>query len=137
MEKVYIDVNIFLNPVLYDVKKNQEAKSSKILLQKVVKKEISAITSVLTWDEFVWITKRILGKDVAIEKGKEFLLFPNLMFKRVSLKTIKRAQDMISKYNIRPRDAIHVACAIENNIKKIYSFDKVFDNIEEIERVEP
>lgn len=137
MEKVYIDTNIFLNPILYNIKINQEAKRSITFLKKVIKKQVLGITSVLTWDEFVWIIKKTLGYQLAIEKGKEFLIFPNLKFKSISFSTINRAQDIFLNYNIRPRDAIHVACALEHDINKIISFDGDFDIIKEIERSEP
>ncbi|MHA1149039.1 MAG: type II toxin-antitoxin system VapC family toxin [Promethearchaeota archaeon] len=134
---VYIDTNIFLNTVLYDLKNNQEAKKSFNFLQKIMKKEILGITSSLTWDEFTWIIGKTLGREVAIEKSKDFLVFPNLAIKKVDLTTINQAQNLISKYNIRPRDAIHAACALENNIRTIYSFDDDFDMIKELRRIEP
>ncbi len=134
---VYIDANIFINNVLYDIEENLEAKNSNIYLQKIIRKEILGITSTLTWDEFTWIIRVNLGKEVAIKKGKEFLVFPNLIIKNVTLSTISRAQDLISKYDIRPRDAIHAACALENNVDIICSFDDDFDEIKEIKRIEP
>ena len=137
MRKVYIDTNVFLNPVLYDVEENYEAKRAQLFLEKVISNQISGITSTLTWDEFVWIINKTLGRKIAVKKGKTFLVFPNLTFEKVSLSTINKAQDLISKYNIRPRDAIHAACALENNVKKIISFDEDFDIIKEIERIEP
>ncbi len=137
MAKVYIDSNIFLNPVLYDIKQNEEAKRAYDYLQKVISNLISAITSVLAWDEFVWIVKQILGRDVAIEKGSELLLFPNISFESITLNTIKKAQELISKYDIRPRDAIHAASALEHNVKIIISFDDDFDKIKEMKRKEP
>ena len=137
MEKVYIDTNIFLNPILYDTKTNQEASKSKSFLEKIIVNEIIGFTSVLTWDEFVRIIRKTLGIQVAIEKGRKFLIIPNLRIVKVSLITINRAQDLISNYSIQPRDAIHVACALENKINQIISFDEDFDIIKEIERTEP
>ena len=137
MEKVYIDTNIFLNPILYDIKANQEANKSKSFLEEIIANKITGFTSVLTWDEFVWIIRKILGTQIAIEKGRKFLIIPNLRIVKVSLLTINRAQDLISNYKIQPRDAIHVASALENKINKIISFDEDFDIIKEIERTEP
>jgi len=136
-EEVYIDSNIFLYPILYDVDNNDEAKRAEQFLGKVARSEISGITSVLTWDEVVWITQKNLGKDDASKIGKEFLIFPNLSFKKITLSIINKAQDIFSKNNIKPRDAIHVACALDNNVKIIYSFDNDFEKIKEIERIEP
>ena len=136
-EMVYIDVNIFINNLLYDIEENMEAMKSNTFLQKVIKKEILGITSALTWDEFTWIVKLSLGKDVAVEKGKEFLVFPNLLIKNVTLSILHKAQELTSKYNIRPREAIHAACALENNVDLICSFDEDFDKIKETKRIEP
>lgn len=137
MEKVYIDTNIFLNPILYDINKNQEAKKSKNFLEEIITNKKIGFTSVLTWDEFVWIIRKTLGINIAIEKGEQFLVFPNLKIVKLSLTTINRAQDLISNYHIQPRDAIHAASALENKINKIISFDGDFDIINEIERNEP
>ena len=137
MEKVYIDTNIFLNPILYDVSKNQEAKKSKNFLEEIITNKKIGFTSVLTWDEFVWILRKTLGINIAIEKGKKFLVFPNLKIVKLSLTTINRAQDIVSNYRVHPRDAIHAASALENKINKIVSFDGDFDIINEIERIEP
>jgi len=137
MEKVYIDTNIFLNPILYDINKDQEAKKSKNFLEEIITNKKLGFTSVLTWDEFVWIIRKTLGMHVAIEKGKKFLVFPNLRIVKLSLTTINRAQVLIANYHIQPRDAIHAASALENKINKIISFDGDFDIINEIERNEP
>ncbi len=137
MSKVYIDSNIFLYPVLYDIEENEEARKAYDFLQKVIAKKISGITSVLTWDEFVWIIKRELGREVAKEKSNELLIFPNVFIKNITMNTIKKAQEIFSKYDIRPRDALHCASALEHNIKVIVSFDADFDRIKEIKREEP
>lgn len=137
MDQVYIDTNVFLNAILYDIKENLEAKKAHEFLQKVINNDILGITSVLTWDEFVWVINQQLGREIAIEKGNVFLLFPNISFENITSNTIMKAQDLISKYKIRPRDAIHSASALEHNISVIITFDKDFDEIKEIERREP
>lgn len=137
MDQVYIDTNVFLNAILYDIKENLEAKRAYEFLQKVINNDILGMTSVLTWDEFVWVIIQQLGREIAIEKGNEFLLFPNISFENITSNTIMKAQDLISKYKIRPRDAIHSASALEHNVSVIITFDKDYDNIKEIERIEP
>ncbi len=137
MEEVYIDTNIFLNAVLYNIEENLEAQKAHEFLQKIINKNILGITSVLTWDEFVWVIIQQLGREIAVKKGNEFLLFPSVSFENITFKTIMKAQDLISKYNIRPRDAIHSASALEHNVSIIITFDKDFDKIKEIERRDP
>ncbi|MBN1803452.1 MAG: type II toxin-antitoxin system VapC family toxin [Candidatus Lokiarchaeota archaeon] len=136
-ETMYIDANVFINNILYDVSKNIEAQRSNDFLKKIVQGEIVGITSALTWDEFTWIVKVNLGREVSIIKAREFLVFPNLFIKNITVSSLIKAQEIITSYNVRPRDAIHAACALENNVRVICSFDADFDLIKEITRVEP
>ena len=46
----------------------------------------------------------------------------------------KKNEEIIEKYNLKPRDAIHVASALTNNIKEIVSDDPDFDKVKEIKR---
>ena len=41
------------------------------------------------------------------------------------------------KYEIKPGDAINVATALENDVEIIVSYDKDFDKLEEIKRLDP
>lgn len=43
----------------------------------------------------------------------------------------------MEKYKLRPRDAIHASVALENKISTLVSFDRDFDLVGEIKRVEP
>lgn len=96
---------------------------------------MKAATASLTWDELVWSIRKICGAEIAIDEGKRFLEFPNLKILSIDEKTIKEAQEIVEKYKLKPRDAIHVSCAIKNNIKEIISDDCDFDKIKEIKRV--
>ncbi|OLS14959.1 MAG: PilT protein, partial [Promethearchaeota archaeon CR_4] len=76
------------------------------------------------------------GRDEANEKGKEFLNFPNLTFKGVTASIIYHAQDFLVKYDLRPRDALHIITAIDNGLRRIVSFDGDFDIVTEIQRID-
>jgi len=65
------------------------------------------------------------------------LSFPNLRLLGVKKSTVFRAQELVEKYRMRPRDAIHAAVALENKITTIVSYDKDFDEMKEIKRIEP
>ena len=52
----------------------------------------------------------------------------------VKRNTLLRVQELMEKYEIKPRDAIHVATALENDIEIIVSYDRDFDKLEEIKR---
>ncbi len=130
----YIDANVFIWPVLYN---DSKAEYYKKIAKKIAKKEIIAYTSYLTWDEVVHIIKKHLGREIAVKKGKKLLRFPNLIFIETNDEIINKAQDLITNYNLGPRDAIHIASALTNKINEIISDDSDFDKIKEIKRIKP
>lgn len=131
----YIDSNVFIYPVVADEKTEDKALLAKNILIKIADKSIDAATASLTWDEIVWSIRKILGTEIAIKEGSRFLEFPNLKILDVNEKVIDRAQRLIEKNKLKPRDAIHIACCIENGIDKIISDDPDFDDIKEVKRI--
>jgi predicted nucleic acid-binding protein len=79
----------------------------------------------------------VLGVEASLSQARKLLKFPNLKFLGVRKTTISKAQEIIERYGLKPRDAIHAATAMENRITIIISYDKDFDRIRELERVEP
>ncbi|MDW8061880.1 MAG: PIN domain-containing protein [Nitrososphaerota archaeon] len=77
------------------------------------------------------------GVELWIDRGRRLLRYPNLRFLGISKTTILKAQDLMEKYKLNPRDAIHAATAIENKIDTMVSYDRDFDNVIEIRRIEP
>lgn len=128
----YIDSNIFIYPILYGDKK---ANSCKEILLKLARNEIKACTSILSWDEVVFIIKKFRGKEIAAIEGGKLLRMPNLIFLKVDEPIVFRAQEIVSKYHLNPRDAIHAASAISNNCSEIISDDSDFDIIPAIKRM--
>jgi len=114
-----------------------EAKESKDLLLTIALGKIEAYTSSITWDEIAWVVRKLFGIDLSLNEGKRFLSFPNLRLLGIKRTTVLKAQEIVEKYKLRPRDAVHVAAALENKITTIVSYDKDFDLIKEIERIEP
>ncbi|MBS7611566.1 type II toxin-antitoxin system VapC family toxin [Candidatus Bathyarchaeota archaeon] len=133
----YIDSNIFLYLVIYDESSVAEAKRARDFLLKIALREIDAYTSTLTWGEVTWIIRRIFGVGFSIIEEKRLLSFPNLKFLGMRKTTILKAQEVMEKYKLRPRDAIHVSVVLENKISTLVSFDRDFDLISEIRRIKP
>ena len=131
----YIDSNVFIYPIVYDTEVENKAKSTKEILIKIADGDLNAATSFLTWDEITWTVRKLMNSKIAVKEGEKFLQFPNLELLEVKKDVISKAQEIVNKYGIRPRDAIHVASAIENGIKEIISDDSDLDVIKEITRV--
>ncbi len=67
--------------------------------------------------------------------GREFINFPSLRFVAVDDEIIRRSQAIREKYKLKPRDSIHLSCAIKRNISEIISDDTDLDGIKEIKRI--
>jgi len=123
--------------VIYDEQLVQESKRAKELLYKIATGKVEAYTSIITWDEVVWVIRRVHGVERAIEQGKMLLRFPNLKILSINKATIIKAQELMERYRLKPRDALHIAVALENRLNRIASYDKDLDGVDGIERIEP
>jgi predicted nucleic acid-binding protein len=129
---LYLDSNVFIYAAIYhEAGKGGVAKR---ILLKLARGEIEGYTSSLTWDELVWVVKRIEGWEAARKEGAKFLQLPNLKILSVD-NVVDLAQKIIEKYDINPRDALHLACALKNGIKEIVSDDRDLDRVKEITRI--
>lgn len=129
----YIDSNIFIAPLIYE--HSRRATDSKKILTAVEKGEFSAYTSTLTWDEVVWVVKRVLGNADSIQAGGKLADYPNLRFVSASEEIIRSAQRLLSEYRVGPRDAIHAASALSKPVNVLLSDDSDLDVIREVKRV--
>jgi len=128
---IYLDANVFLSAIL---NQEDEGEKARDLLQKLQKAEIVAATSALSFDEVFWIVKKHRGFISALKAAKTLLEIPNLTFLEVNDQTLWSAYNLAEKYKLDPRDAIHIACALDHAIFTIISEDEHFDKVKEIKR---
>ena len=131
----YIDANIFIYPILYAEEQETKVKQAKKILLSIEKGELLAYTSTLTWDEVVWIVRKSMGRDQAVSQGQKLLGFSNLKWIVADENILSRAQTLMNKYILHPRDSIHVASAIDKKIYNVISDDKDLDQVKEIKRI--
>ena len=132
MTTSYLDSNVFIHPVLFV---DAKADRCRAILRRVVAGELTAVTSVLTWDEFVYVVQKVLGRKVAVAEGQKFLRFPHLSFLKADMGILMRAQRLLTEYNVRPRDALHAATALACGADDVISDDSDFDAIKDIRRI--
>ncbi len=130
----YLDASVFLYYIL-DPESGRNRIASKSLLMKVAEGSMHGATSVLTWDEIVWAVKKKVGLDIAKTEGAKFLRFPGLRLLEANETVLITAQSLVDGYDMRPRDAIHAACCIENGIEEIITSDPDFDRVEGLRRI--
>jgi len=83
-------------------------------------------TSSLTVDEVVYNAKKFAGRDAAIASGLALVEDPSLEIAPVTRETAQKALRMMKEANLEPRDAIHVAAAIESKFDVFLSIDADF-----------
>jgi uncharacterized protein len=131
----YVDANVFVYPILYSEDVGAKVKKAKGILQRIEEGEMLVYTSTLTWDEVVWAVRKFMGREESINQGQKLLGFINLHFINVDENILSRAQVLMSNYNLRPRDSIHAASAIDRKLKTIISDDMDFDKVKEVTRI--
>jgi predicted nucleic acid-binding protein len=132
----YLDSNVFIYPVIYQMELQPKARKAKEILASIENGTLPACTSFLTWNEVVWVVSKTMGRAEGISQGKKLLGFPNLEFIAVDSLVGSRAQKLMEKYKINPRDSIHVASALEKKIREVISDDSELDVIKEIKRIQ-
>lgn len=131
---VYLDSNVFVFAVTHDPDRYSKAKKSIALLKSVEDGEIEAATSFLTWDELTWVVWKLEGREAGIRSGTALLKLDNLTLLPVNFSVMLRAQKLIERYQLKPRDSIHVASALISGEKEIISDDAELDIVKEIRR---
>lgn len=132
LKNVYLDSNIFIYATLYS---GEVAEKSKEYLRKASDGEFNAYTSSLTWDEVVYVVRKVAGVEESIKVGKILLKMPFLEFLDVDYSVCEDAQKLAEKYKLMPRDAIHASLALKYCDGTIISNDVDFDNVRGIKRV--
>ncbi len=131
-EPSYVDSNVFILPVLGE--KSERANGARSVLERIEAGKIVAYTSVLTWDEVVWVVSRLLAKEDGVQVGQKLLSFPGLRFLDVTAATVSRAQALSESLGLAPRDAIHCASALGKGLKSFISDDSGLDAVPGITR---
>lgn len=130
-KEFYIDANIFIFAYSDDKEKGVICRK---IMNMVIDNKIKAFTSVLTFDEIFYKIKRLKDKETALMTTKLFLNLKNLIFIDVNLNILAYAYSILKNYNLNPRDAIHLSCALSKGIRNIISDDEDFNKIKEIKR---
>ncbi|MBO8180205.1 MAG: type II toxin-antitoxin system VapC family toxin [Archaeoglobus sp.] len=132
LKSAYLDSNVFIYASLYS---GEVAEKSKEYLRKAADGEFNAYTSALTWDEVIYVVRKVAGFEESIRAGRILLKMPFLEFLDVDYAICEDAQKLVEKYKLLPRDAIHSALALKYCDGVIISNDVDFDVVEGLKRV--
>jgi predicted nucleic acid-binding protein len=126
---LYLDANIF---IFASLNTGEEGAKAVALLTRIQLGEEHAVTSALTFDEVFWEVKKNREIAKALETAEAMLNFPNLEIVPANKETVYSAIQLIKKYNLAPRDAIHAATAIAEKVDCIVTTDAHFGKVKEL-----
>lgn len=131
---IYCDSNLFIYPAIYTA--DRKTTMARKILEALARGKLKGLTCSLTVDEVLWVVWKNAGKAAAIEWAKRVLEFPNLKIVDTTAFDMRKAIDLVQRYGLRPRDAIHAACCLNHGIFTIVSDDADFDVVEELTRLD-
>ena len=132
---VFVDTNIFIRFLIRDIEK--QAQAAKRLFNRAEKGEVLLVTSSAVVFEVIWTLSSFYkeSKDEVIEKITSFLEISTLEVENKEL--IIESLLIWQEKNIGFIDAYNYLWSQKHEIKSLYSFDKHFDDLPNIKRLEP
>lgn len=128
MRKKFLDSNIILRYLL------GEPKASSI--EELLKGKHKLILLDIVFAEVIWTLIRFYKwrKDRVISFTSSLLKIENVL---VNKNLLLKSLEIYKNHNIKYTDAYIVASMAEKGVKQIYSFDRDFDKIPGVRRIEP
>ena len=129
-----IDSNIFLEVIL----EQERVESASEFLNEILKGEKQGFISTFSIDSIILnLVKNNAKKNKIISFLNGLLKYEGLRFYQIKIKDRIDALNLMSKHKLDYEDAVILQSAISTSSDEIVSFDKHFDNIKEIKRIEP
>ena len=135
----FIDANVFLYAL---IKPKRELSHSEQTVKKQARKILESLDSngkVLTTAVYISEVFNILEShstnDYTFEVAERLLFNDNIIIESVNKENYRISLLIAKKHNISINDALAVFFMRNNKVKEIYSFDKHFDDIEDVNRV--
>lgn len=125
----YLDANLF---VIAEVDEGGKGEESRSIIKAMIDKKFDSLTSVLTVDEVVWSIRKTCDIEISLKVGKNMFELQNLKFVNVYPSTVLNSFEFTEKYGLKPRDAIHAASMLENDVNEIVTEDPDFKKVKEI-----
>ncbi|MBE9570823.1 MAG: PIN domain-containing protein [Proteobacteria bacterium] len=131
----FVDTNIFIRFLTDDVP--EKADACEKIFKKAIEKEETLITTDLVIAEIIWVLESFyeLPKKEVQDKVEKIMNTPNLICPHRDL--ILNALTLYSEKNIDYIDAYNALILREKGIEELYSYDKDYDRIDWLTRLEP
>ncbi len=125
----YLDANVFIYASTRDDALGQDARR---LLQAIQAGASQGVTSCLTFDEVIYVLKKMFPDDI-LAAGEQILNL-DIKFLSIDKPLLYTMLTLIETYHLQPRDALHLATMQSHRLSKMISDDRDFDVVPSIER---
>jgi len=131
----FIDTNIFIRFLTNDIP--EKADACEQLFREVVEKNENYFTTEMVIAEIIWVLESYyeLSKKEVQEMVEKILITPFLFCPQKDL--ILNALTLYTDKNIDYIDAYNASALKEQGINEVYSYDRHYDKIEWVNRIEP
>lgn len=134
MDEIFVDANIFLEIFL----KDKKARACKNFLGGLEQRNISAVTNdFILYSCLLAVQSRNKGSEALRRVLIFFRSIGGLKIFRPSYDEVYKAFEISKRTRLDFDDSLVVSCMTSLGIKNLISFDKDFDKVKEIKRVEP
>ncbi|NOX62687.1 MAG: type II toxin-antitoxin system VapC family toxin [Chloroflexi bacterium] len=136
MKPIFADTNLFLRYLTNDVPEQAEAVER--LLRRAGRGEVSLVTNIMVMAELVWVMESFykLSPQIILDYILAIVNTPGLRI--VDDDLVVQAVVWYAEKGVDFIDALNAAWMIENDIEKVYTFDrKHFRRFEELTVISP
>lgn len=134
-KETFVDANVFIRYLVVD--DENKAERCKKLFEKAVRGEIKLFTTTLVVAEIVWVLTKFYNwsKDEVCDNLKLILNTPHIRFAEKHL--LLQALEEYKATNVDFIDAYHAHVIQKRTTSTLYSYDKDFDKLADLQRLEP
>jgi len=118
--KIYWDSNCFL---AYLMQESGRAEKCRTTLELLEGNKIYIVTSCLTLTEVLWIRGSEKIKLENRQKVIDAFEHPNILKYNLTQKISEQSRELVWDHNIKPKDSIHLATALNLNAEFLETFD--------------
>jgi len=132
---IFLDTNIFLR---YFLKENEAVfRRLEKLFSEIILGNIIGVANAMVIAEVVWVLSRSYkwNKEKICDNIELILITPNIRFKDKAI--LVNAVNVYKEKNISFIDAYNYSFIRANGVTEIYSFDRDFDELQDVKRLEP
>jgi len=118
--KIYWDSNCYL---AYLMQESGRAEKCRTTLELLESNEIYIVTSCLTLTEVLWVRGGEKIKPESRQKVIDAFEHPNILKYNLTQKIAEQSRELVWDHNIKPKDSIHLATALNSNAEFLETFD--------------